>query len=248
VSQVKWNVEHLDHVDSTNTWLAARARDGADEGLAVYCDFQSAGRGRRDRVWIAPAGSSLLCSVLLAPPVFLKAPQLFIVAAALSVCDALEQLTHVRATLKWPNDVLFGDLKVAGLLAEVIPSETASKVVIGLGLNLIDVDPAFESATSVLSATGVALAPTQVLQVYLDELGRRRELISTEEGLATMRQQYVAALSTIGCRVRVDLVDGQVRGRAVGVDETGALRVDTGSEVRTFTAGDVVHVRGEVEE
>ena len=245
---MKWNVEHLDHVDSTNTWLAARARDGADEGLAVYCDFQSAGRGRRDREWIAPAGSSLLCSVLLAPPVFLKAPQLFIVAAALSVCDALEQLTHVRPTLKWPNDVLFGDLKVAGLLAEVIPSETASKVVIGLGLNLTDVDPAFESATSVLSATGVALAPSRVLQVYLDELGRRRELISTEEGLATLRQQYVAALSTIGCRVRVDLVDGQVRGRAVGVDETGALRVDTGSEVRTFTAGDVVHVRGEVEE
>ena len=137
---------------------------------------------------------------------------------------------------------------MAGLLAEVIPSETASKVVIGLGLNLIDVDPAFESATSVLSATGVALAPSRVLQVYLDELGRRRELISTEEGLATLRQQYVAALSTIGCRVRVDLVDGQVRGRAVGVDETGALRVDTGSEVRTFTAGDVVHVRGEVEE
>jgi BirA family biotin operon repressor/biotin-[acetyl-CoA-carboxylase] ligase len=248
VSQVKWNVEHLDHIDSTNTWLAAQARDGAHEGRAVYCDFQSAGRGRRDRVWIAPAGSSLLCSVLLAPPVFLRAPQLFIVAAALSVCDALEQLTDVRPTLKWPNDVLFGDLKVAGLLAEVIPTETASKVVIGLGLNLTDVDPAFESATCVLAATGAALAPSQVLRVYLDELGRRRESMSTEQGLATLRQQYVAALSTIGRRVRVELVDGQVRGRAVGVDETGALRVDTGSEVRTFTAGDVVHVRGEDEE
>lgn len=245
---MKWNVEHLDHVDSTNTWLAARARDGALEGRAVYCDFQSAGRGRRDRVWIAPAGSSLLCSVLLDPPVFLRAPQLFIVAAALSVCDALEQLTDVRPTLKWPNDVLYGDLKVAGLLAEVIPTETASKVVIGLGVNLTDVDPAFESATSVLAATGAALAPSQVLRVYLDELGQRRELMSTEEGLTTLGQQYVAALSTIGRQVRVELVDGQVRGRAVGVDETGALRVDTGSDVRTFTAGDVVHVRGEEEE
>ena len=245
---MKWNVEHLDHIDSTNTWLAARARDGADEGRAVYCDFQSAGRGRRDRVWIAPAGSSLLCSVLLAPPVFLKTPQLFIVAAALSVCDALERLTDVRPTLKWPNDVLFGDLKVGGLLAEVIPTETASKVVIGLGVNLTDVDPAFESATSVVAATGAALAPLQVLRVYLDELGRRRELMSTKEGVATLAQQYVAALSTIGRRVRVELVNGQVRGRAVGVDETGALRLDTGNEVRTFTAGDVVHVRGEEEE
>jgi BirA family biotin operon repressor/biotin-[acetyl-CoA-carboxylase] ligase len=248
VSQVKWNVEHLDHVDSTNTWLAARARDGADEGHVVYCDFQSAGRGRRDRVWIASAGSSLLCSVLLIPPVFLEAPQMMIVAAALSVCDSLEQLTHVRPTLKWPNDVLFGDLKVAGLLAEVIPTETVPKVVIGLGVNLTDVDPAFESATSVLSATGAALAPSRVLRVYLDELGRRREMMSTERGLATLGQHYVGALSTIGRRVRVELVDGQVRGRAVGVDETGALRVDTGSEVRTFTAGDVVHVRGEEEE
>ena len=245
---MKWNVEHLDHVDSTNTWLAARARDGADEGRAVYCDFQSAGRGRRDRVWIASAGTSLLCSVLLVPPVSLKAPQLMIVAAALSVCDALEQLTNVRPTLKWPNDVLFGDLKVAGLLAEVIPTERAPKLVIGLGVNLTDVDPAFESATSVLSATGTALAPSRVLRVYLDQLGRRRAMMSTGQGLATLSQHYVAALSTIGRRVRVELVDGQVRGRAVGVDETGALRVDTGSEVRTFTAGDVVHVRGEEEE
>jgi BirA family biotin operon repressor/biotin-[acetyl-CoA-carboxylase] ligase len=72
--------------------------------------------------------------------------------------------------------------------------------------------------------------------------------MSTKEGVATLAQQYVAALSTIGRRVRVELVNGQVRGRAVGVDETGALRLDTGNEVRTFTAGDVVHVRGEEEE
>ncbi len=246
MSQVKWNVEHLDHVDSTNAWLAQRARDGAGEGLVVYSEYQSAGRGRLDREWHAPPGSSLLCSALLVPPASLGAPQWMLVAAALSLCDALEELTEVRPTLKWPNDVLFGDAKVAGLLAEVIPT-TTPKIVVGLGVNLTDVDPAFEFATTVVAATGESLAASQVLRAYLAALGQRRAVLDTPEGANTLRNEYAQALSTLGRRVRVELTEGPMWGRAVGVDEQGALKVDTGSEVRAFTAGDVVHVRREDE-
>ena len=245
MSQVKWSVEHLVHVDSTNTWLAQRARGGANPGLAVYSDFQSAGRGRLDREWHAPAGSSLLCSALLAAPTSPTAPQWVVVAAALALGDALERLSARRPALKWPNDVLYGDLKVAGLLAEVVVTERGALVVVGLGLNLTDVDPTFTAATTVREATGLTLSPAQVLDAYLDALGRRCEALATPEGPRELAAAYVAHLSTLGQRVRIELVGAQVHGLAVGVDDEGALMIDTGSEIRTFSAGDVVHVRGE---
>jgi BirA family biotin operon repressor/biotin-[acetyl-CoA-carboxylase] ligase len=241
---VKWNVEHLVQVDSTNTWLArlARlARDGARQGEVVYADFQSAGRGRLDREWVAPAGSSLLCSVLLELPAFIEQPHVFVLAAALSMVQALEELTGVRPVLKWPNDILYGESKVAGLLAEAV----GPQVVVGLGLNLIAVDPVYPLAITVLEATGVSLRPLEVLEAYLEALGRRRELLESPAGVRTMNEEFVATLSTLGRWVRAELSNEVVRGRAIGVDETGALRIDTGSDVRVVTAGDVVHLRGE---
>ena len=199
-----------------------------------------------DRVWHAPAGSSLLCSVLLAPPPREVAPQWVVIAAALAASDALEGLGAPRPTLKWPNDVLYGERKVAGLLAEVVTGAAgAAQVVVGLGLNLTDVDPSFESATTVLAATDVALAPSTVLDAYLDALEGRRRQLEGLEGRGALRQRYLDDLSTLGRDVRVELAHGVVRGRAVGVDEDGALVIEDGDRRRVFAAGDVVHLRGE---
>ena len=241
-----WDIEHLEHVDSTNAWLARQARAGSRGPRAVYCDYQSEGRGRLDRAWHAPAGSSLLCSVLLASPPLDVAPQWVVIAAALAVADALEGLGAPRPVLKWPNDVLYGERKVAGLLAEVVPSASgAHQVVMGLGLNLTDVDPSFESATTVRAATNVTLEPATVLDAYLDALeGRRRQLEGAQER-RELRQRYLEDLATLGRDVRVEVAHGVVRGRAVGVDEDGALIVEEGDRRRVFAAGDVVHLRGE---
>jgi BirA family biotin operon repressor/biotin-[acetyl-CoA-carboxylase] ligase len=241
VTQVKWNVEHLVQVDSTNTWLARLARDGARQGEVVYADFQSAGRGRLDREWVAPAGSSLLCSALLEPPTTGAPPQVLVLAAALSMCEVLEELTGARPRLKWPNDIMYGEAKVAGLLAEAV----GPQVVVGLGLNLSAVDRAYPAATTVLEATGVSLSPTPVLEAYLGALARRRELLDSFEGVRTMNEEFAMALSTLGRWVKAELSNEVVRGRAIGVDENGALRIDTGSDVRVVSAGDVVHLRGE---
>lgn len=240
-----WNVEYREQVGSTNEWLAERARAGAGEGLAVYCDYQSAGRGRLGREWRAAPGSALLCSALVSLPSALAAPQWMVVVAALSVCDTLEQLTGVRPSLKWPNDVLYGDLKVGGLLAEMVPRASATMVVIGLGLNLTDVDAQFVSATSVRDATGCSLDASRVLAVYLDALSARRGALDTSDGRETVTRHYGDALSTLGRHVRVELVEGVVRGLAIGVDHRGALRVETASGERVFSAGDVVHLRRE---
>lgn len=241
VTQVKWNIEHLGHVDSTNTWLAERAREGAREGDVVYADFQSAGRGRRDREWVAPVGSSLLCSVLLEPPASSPPPHVFLLAAALSMVEALEEMTSVRPVVKWPNDIMFAEAKVAGLLGEVVHG----KVVVGLGLNLSALDPAYTSATTVLEATGVALTPLAVLDRYLAALARRRELLDSPRGPGILMAEFTTTLSTLGRWVRAELSSEVVSGRAIGVEDTGALRIDTGNIVRVVTAGDVVHLRGE---
>ncbi len=245
MSQVKWNVEHLVHVDSTNTWLAQRAREGARAHLAVYCDFQSAGRGRLEREWHAPAGSSLLCSALVEAPAAPVAPQWVVVAAALAVADALEESTGRRPDLKWPNDVLYGESKVAGLLAEVVACGASSMIVVGLGLNLVAVDPAFQSATTVLAATATSLEPRDALTPYLAALDRRRSQLDSSAGVRELSRDYEGDLVTLGQRVRVELAQGSLVGTAVGVDDAGALVVDTESGARVFNAGDVVHVRGE---
>lgn len=241
VTKVTWRVEHLDQVDSTNSWLARRAGERASEGDVVYANFQSAGRGRLSREWVAPVGTSLLCSVLLEPGPLDGSPQMFVVAAALSMCEALGRLSGVRPQLKWPNDILYGDDKVAGLLAEVVRTQ----IVVGLGLNLTAVDPAFASATTVLEATGVVLTPRDVLDAYLAALARRRELLDSSRGRVMLHEEFEANLLTLGRTVRAQLSSEMVHGRAVGVDETGALLIDTGSDVRVVSAGDVVHLRGE---
>lgn len=236
-----WHVEHLEEVDSTNSWLARRAREGAREGEVVFADFQSAGRGRLEREWIAPTGSSLLCSVLLEPLADSDNPQWFVVAAAISMCEALGRLSGSRPRLKWPNDLLYGEEKVSGLLAEVV----GTQIVVGLGVNLTAVDPAYPAATTVLDASGVALAPRDALDAYLEALAQRRELLDAPAGRVKLHEEFVANLSTLGRSVRAELSNEVVRGRAVGVDEAGALLIDTGSDVRAVTAGDVVHLRRE---
>ena len=241
-----WRPEYLAEVGSTNSLLVERARAGEAPGLALRTDFQSEGRGRRDREWVTTPGSALLCSVLVAAPPSPVAPQWVVVAGALALADALEVLTGRRPTLKWPNDVLFGDAKVAGLLAEALGSPV-TRVVLGSGVNLRDVDPSFSRATTVLAATGVTLEPEQLFVAYLELVSARLAQLEAPEGHDRLHRAYCADLVTLGRRVRVELPEGVRRGLAVDVDSDGALVVEVDGVRESFQAGDVVHLRPEEE-
>ncbi len=122
-------------VDSTQTLGRRLAIEGAPEGTVVVADYQGAGRGQRGRRWTAPPGTSLLLSCLLRPPLPSSGwPTLTLVAAA-AVADAVGDLTGVAARLRWPNDVLVGERKLAGVLAESVVGP-APFVVLGLGINV----------------------------------------------------------------------------------------------------------------
>jgi len=235
-----WRVERLEEVGSTNTHLRVQADAGAPEGRVVVADFQSAGRGRHDRVWEAPSRSSLLCSLLLRPALEADQRQWAVALVALAARAALVRLCGLRVGLKWPNDLEVGGEKLAGVLAE---SSADGAVVVGLGVNLTYDGPPQSRATSVRTAAGVTLEPEALLDIVLEEIERRRPLLDDVAGRARLREEYRRALDTLGRRVRVEQASAAFEGEARDVDVAGRLVVDTAGGEVTVAAGDVVHVR-----
>jgi BirA family biotin operon repressor/biotin-[acetyl-CoA-carboxylase] ligase len=242
VNPIIWRVEHLDEIDSTNTYVKDRV-EGELEGLVVMADFQQSGRGRLDRAWSSPPRASLLCSVLLRPDLEVDQLQLVVAAVALAVRSALERLSGLRADLKWPNDLVVAGNKLAGLLAEVAATTDGVAVVVGFGVNLTYEGPDGVAATSVRRETGLTIVPRALLDIVLEELEPRRAELDSEEGRAELRAEYERALSTLGLAVRVEQHQGELLGTAVGIDRRGQLLVDVGGDVRTVEVGDVVHLR-----
>ncbi len=241
MSPTLWRVEHFDEIDSTNTYVKDRAHEA--EGLVALADFQTVGRGRLDRHWEAPARSSLLCSILFRPVLETTQLQLFVALVALSTRSALERLSGLRVALKWPNDLVVGGDKLAGLLAEIVSSGEALAVIVGIGVNLTYDGPADVASSSVLAQTGLTIAPRALLDILLEEIDSRRALLDDQRGRGALRDEYLRALATIDQQVRVEQSDHVVEGLAVGVDHEGRLLVEVEGEVQTFAVGDVVHVR-----
>lgn len=209
-----FRVARLAETTSTNTVVAEEARLGAEEGLVVVADYQSAGRGRFDRRWEAPPGTALLFSVLLRPGLLgarALAPErghLALAAVSLAVAEAAQEVAGVRLVLKWPNDLLGPDgRKVAGVLAEVVQGPAAAggatkdghAVVVGVGLN---VSWAPEGASSLEALAGRPVDRDALLSATLAALAR---LYGHWEDVA---HRYRALLATIGREVVVRLAAG----------------------------------------
>jgi BirA family biotin operon repressor/biotin-[acetyl-CoA-carboxylase] ligase len=169
--------------------------------------------------------------------------QLVVAAVALSARAALVRLSGVRPDLKWPNDLIVGNAKLAGILAEIAVTSESLATVIGIGINLTHGGPVDVHSTSVLEQSGVTIVPRALLDILLEELELRRSQLASSEGRDELRAEYESALSTLGKRVRVERHDDVVVGEAVGVDSTGRLLVEVDGVVMTFSVGDVVHVR-----
>jgi len=242
VNPITWRVEHFEEINSTNTYVSVKAKEGASEGLVARADYQSAGRGRLDRTWEAPPRSALMCSILLSPPTSPDEMQLVVAAVALSARSALGALCSVYPQLKWPNDLIVDDKKIAGLLAEVVHSENGITIVAGIGINLTD-SPEGLPATNALKVSGVTITPEALLEKLLEELNIRRGLLDTEAGRQMLRAEYESVLETIGRSVIVEQSDAMFPALATGIDATGRLILNAAGEEKIISVGDVIHVR-----
>ncbi len=234
---------------STNADLVKLAERDAPAWTTIVAGHQDAGRGRLGRGWDAPPGSSLLLSVLLRPGVEPADAPLLTLATAVAVADACDRACGVAPVCKWPNDLLVGDRKLAGILAEArVAQGRMQHVVVGLGMNVRqeaeDFPPSLrDAATSVTLAGGRPDLPA-LLTAYLGAL--RAEVIGLDApgGREALLARYGERCVTVGRTVRVEVSDRPpVEGRAVGVGYHGELVVETTDRMLAVRFGEVVHLR-----
>ncbi|MEU5668861.1 biotin--[acetyl-CoA-carboxylase] ligase [Micromonospora sp. NPDC047753] len=251
---------------STNADVAEAARADEPEGLVVVAERQTAGRGRRGRVWQSPARAGIATSVLLRPgeavpdrgwlPATPTGYGWLPLLAGVALVEAVARLAELEATLKWPNDLLIDDAKCAGVLAEAVPGRAPDQppaIVLGIGLNVtlradeLPVNPTGLPATSLQLAGAVATDRDPLLRALLRAVADWYDRWRSAGGDAVasgLRDAYLEACATIGREVRVLLPDGDsLTGTATGVDPDGQLMVTTSTGARTLAAGDVLHLR-----
>ena len=238
----------LAETGSTNEDLVVQARSGAPHGTVVVADHQTAGRGRLGRTWQAPPGSALLCSILLHPERGAVVHGA-VWAVALAAQSAVAALTGVTPELKWPNDLMVGDRKLAGVLAEGVidPDDplSLSGVVVGIGLNVGWAEPPPEVAARAITVEelgGRVVDRRVLLARLLADLAPLLVLWIRDPD--ELRARYRSRLDTLGRLVRVELGDRELTGTAVDVTSEGlVVRLDDGTE-EVVLVGDVVHLRG----
>ena len=235
-----------DEVPSTNTALVEEARAGAPEGLVLVADHQTAGRGRLGRTWSAEPGTALLVSVLLRPPLPIDEIPLVLMAAGLAACDGVEAAAGFRPQLKWPNDLVVGDRKLAGLLSEAAGGGEPA-VILGLGVNVAAGAYPEDLAGEAISCEEVTPKPVEraeLLVGFLAALESRYSTVLTGKRDDTLTA-YRADSATLGRRVRVELTAGDaLEGEATRLADDGQLVVvdDAGTE-HSVNVGDVKHLR-----
>jgi BirA family biotin operon repressor/biotin-[acetyl-CoA-carboxylase] ligase len=228
-----WRVSVVDEIDSTQNYLRT---SNPKSGDVITAEYQSAGRGRLDRKFDAEKSSALLFSFYLEPKVKVEIFGYLTLLIGASVTSTINKITKTNNfKCKWPNDILFGDLKVAGLLAE----KTESGVIVGVGINISTEknELPVSHATSVFLATNALINRNTLLAQILNNL--EQDLLSWQGG-KDLTSKYRELSATIGKQVRVEMPDGsQIEGAAVDIDETGSLRLDNGEQI---TVGDVIHL------
>jgi BirA family transcriptional regulator, biotin operon repressor / biotin---[acetyl-CoA-carboxylase] ligase len=229
-------------LDSTNDEAKGRAAAGEPHGLVVWAEAQSAGRGRRGRLFVSPPGN-LYMSILLRPDRPAANASLLGFAAALAVGEAALPLLPPQASLayKWPNDVLIDGRKTAGILLESQAASTGilDWLVVGIGVNLVSYPEAVESPATALAAAGArAVTAGEMLEAVAERFHLWYQRWYTE-GFRPLRAAWLARAFGIGAEIRVRLQGSETRGRFAGLDEDGALLLEEGTGRRRIAAGDV---------
>ena len=238
---VEW--EHHETIDSTNRRAALLGRDGLAGPMLVTAEHQSAGRGRQGRVWESPANRNFYGSFVLRPDVAQADLAPITLVAALAVADAIRAMGFAEAAIKWPNDLLLGGRKVAGILTELDNlADGGFFVVVGIGVNLNlweeDFPPELRAKAGSLAWHGGRPVDRSAFVEGLTQSFLDRIRAFEQQGFAGLRGEYEQRHALQGKEVRVDGGEG-CSGRVLGVDDAGALLLATAQGQRAIHAGEV---------
>jgi BirA family biotin operon repressor/biotin-[acetyl-CoA-carboxylase] ligase len=230
----------LPTLDSTNRQARDEACRGAPEGLVVIADGQSAGKGRRGRLWESPGGANLYASVVLRPSLPIeKVPQITLISG-IAVARALDQVSGLPALIKWPNDIWIRGRKIAGILAEAeLRGERVQFVILGIGINVNwkreDLPDALaETATSLRAEAGREFSRGEVAETVMDRLEEAYEIYRVDGFCERLRDEWNRLSGINGRRVRAEITGRGIEGRFLRLDTDGALLLldDTGQTHR----------------
>ena len=227
-------IHRYESLASTNATLRELLTEGrATHGEVVVAGRQTAGRGRRGRSWEAEAGSGLLVSVLLTP----VEARVTYCLTSLAVRDAVSSMADGRASLKWPNDVLIGNRKVAGILVDLVTEGAIVGIGINTNMNRTELDRIGPEATSVAVETGRAFDHAQLLGRLIELL--EEQYSRSRKSPDSVFREWRSALVTLGHSVEVETARERWVGQAVDVDEDGSLLVRHDERIERVYAADV---------
>jgi len=239
------NVVYFKETDSTNTRAEHLANEGAPEGTVVIADTQTQGRGRRGRSWFSPPGAGIYASLILRPRLAPnEAPKLTLMTSVAAV-ETLRAFTALAVTIKWPNDVLIHEKKVAGILTEInAEMDKIHYVIIGIGMNINTPLKAFPGdirkiATSLLIETGNRFSRVSILRDYLERFEKCYDEFANE-GFNPLMSRWRALTDIIGKRISVDVIHSTYTGIVRDIDEDGFLILqDRDGNLKKIISGDI---------
>lgn len=228
------NLHYLDSVDSTQKVAQKLAYENADEGTVVIAEEQTAGRGRMDRKWHSPKYTGIWMSMILRPSLPIpKAPQLTLIAAV-SVVQAIEEVTGLLPEIKWPNDILIGGKKVTGILTELqAEADRINFILIGIGINVNTRKEEFPqeldaTASSLAIEKGEAVDRERLIRNVLEKL-EKLYVLYLDKGFLPIKLLWESYAISIGKRMTARTLSGEIKGKAIGITEDGVLLIETES-------------------
>ena len=239
---------YFDAIDSTQNFAIEIASNSKENGTVVISQKQTRGRGRLGRKWLSPAGGIWL-SVVFHPKFDISMSTLFPIGASVALSKAIENIFDKKTELKWPNDVTIKGKKVAGMLIDVsIESNKIENLILGVGINFkVNASQLEKSLKSTDNFYGVTTlvddkkdeSPIPFVKNFLYELEKILELLEKRKS-KTIINDWTKKSSTIGKNISISTTSGKIKGKAVKLDNDGALIVKTNNQFQRVLAGDII--------
>ncbi|MBS3922420.1 MAG: biotin--[acetyl-CoA-carboxylase] ligase [Nitrosarchaeum sp.] len=240
---------YFDSVDSTQNQAMKMASE-AIHGTLIIAEKQTSGKGRLGRKWISPKGGIWL-SIVLHPKFDISVITLFPIASALALSNAIEKTLNIKSELKWPNDITINGKKVAGMLVDAsIESNKIENMILGVGINynvevnqiekILKDTPNFYGVAS-LSKYNNSIKPVLLVQSFLLELEEIFNQLNKGD-IKKIIRDWTKKSSTIGQNIELITEDGKIKGKAIKIDDDGALVISSNKKNKRITSGDIIYI------